>query len=134
MKEVYPRISGFILLIVLCISCATAEKSGLFPENDLFVTRKYVGNFLDYRSADHSGFGEPYIIWIKTTQDSVYGKISAYSRKCEFEPGDRLFIRRIYQSPGIFGYWIYQIENENRVTYKISEFQYGNKVLAQSWF
>lgn len=133
MKAAYTKISVLIILMVLGISCATTQRTGI-SGNDLFVTRKYVGNFVDFRAAEQPGFGDPHILWIKTTRDSVYGKISAYSRKCEFEPGDRLFIRRVYQSPGMFGYWVYQIENENKVSYKISEFQYGNKVLAQSWF
>lgn len=127
---------GFILLVVLGISCATAEKSGLLSEDKVFVTRKFVGNFVDYRHTSPENLGDPHIIWIKTTQDSIYGKISAYSRKCEFQPGDRLYLRRAYHSPGIFGFWVYQIENdrEDKVWYEISEFQYGNRVLAQSWF
>jgi len=126
---------GFILLLVSGISCATSEKSGI-SEDKIFVTRKFVGNFVGYRHTSPANLGDPHLIWIKTTQDSTYGKISAYSRKCEFQPGDRLYLRRAYRSPGIFGFWIYQIENDNedKVWYEISEFQYGNKVLAQSWF
>ncbi len=127
---------GFLLLILTGLSCATTEKSGLLQEDELFVTRKYVGNFVDYRYTGPETFGGPHIVWIKTTQDSVFGKISAYSRKCDFQEGDRLYIRRVYQAPDIFGYWRYQIENESdtKVWYEISAFQYGNKVLAQSWF
>ena len=135
-KEKYSitRSGIIIYFILLGVSCATAEKSGLLPEDELSLTRKYVGNFVDFRITEKARFGDPHIIWIKTTQDSVYGKISAYSRKCEFEPGERLYIRRIYVSPGVFGHWVYQIENDYRLWYKISEFQYGKKVLAQSWF
>jgi hypothetical protein len=133
MKTAFTKNSVLILLMVLGISCTMTKRQGISGD-DLLLTRKYVGNFVDFRTAEEPGFGDPHILWIKTTQDTVYGKISAYSRKCEFEHGDRLFIRRVYQSPGMFGYWVYQIENENRVSYKISEFQYGNKVLAQSWF
>ena len=124
----------FILFMVLGISCATSEKSGLLPEDELFVTRKYVGNFIDYKHTGPISFGSPHIIWIKTTRDTVYGKISAYSQSCKFARGDRLYLRRVYQSPGFFGYWMYQIENENDVWYKISEFQHDNKVLVQTWF
>jgi hypothetical protein len=134
LKSYSSSLAGLLLLTLVSISCATTERSGLLPEDELSVTRKYVGNFLDYRYTEKARFGDPHIIWIKTTQDSVYGKISAYSRKCEFLPGERLYIRRVYQSPGVFGYWEYQIENDNKVWYKISEFQYGKKVLAQSWF
>lgn len=128
------KIAGLILFMGIAISCATSNKSGMLPEDELFVTRKYVGDFLDSRHTDPGTFGSPHLIWIKTTQDTVYGKISAYSRDCEFVPGDRLYLRRAYQAPGMFGYWIYQIENENDIWYRISEFQHDNKVLVQSWF
>jgi hypothetical protein len=73
---------------------------------------------------------------VTTTLDTLYGKISVYSRKCEFKPGERLYIRRIFENTGVFGSWIYNIENENadRVSYKISEFRNGDKVLAQRWY
>jgi hypothetical protein len=127
------KISGFILLIVLGISCATADKSGLLAEDEMFVARKYVGNFTNYCYTGPHDFGWPNTIWIETTQESVYGKIPAYSLRCEFQPGESLYIRRAYQSTGIYGYWIYQIENENNVWYKLSEFQCGNNVLAKSF-
>jgi len=127
---------GFSLIMVLCISCTMTKKAGLLPEDELFVSRKYVGNFVDYKHINPTSFGAPHIIWIRTTQESLYNKILAYSRSCEFAPGERLYIRRVYQSSGIFGYWMYQIENEkqDKVWYKISELQYDNKILAQSWF
>jgi hypothetical protein len=124
---------GFILLILLGISCATTDRSGLLTEDELVVARKYVGEFMYYRYTSPSDYGWPNTVWIETTQDSVYGKISVYSRGCEFEPGERLYIRRSYESPGVYGYWIYQIENENNIWYKLSEFQNGNNVLAKSF-
>ena len=134
LKSYFSLLAVLIILTLGSMSCATTERSGLFPEDELSVTRKYVGNFIDYRHTEKARFGDPHLIWIKTTQDSVYGIISAYSRKCDFIPGERIYIRRVYQSPGVFGYWEYQIENDKKVWYKISEFQYGKKVLAQSWF
>lgn len=128
------RKACFLLLITVTVSCATTEKAGVLPEDELFITRKYVGDFVDSRHTSPEKPGSPHIIWIKTTQDTIYGKISAYSRDCEFVKGDRLFLRRVYQSPGIFGYWIYQIENDNDIWYRISEFQHDNKVLVQVWF
>lgn len=126
---------GFFVLLVISVSCATVDKSGI-SEDQFYVTRKYVGNFVDFRYTSPSGFGDPHIIWIKTSQDSLYGKISAYSRKCDFKAGDRLYLRRIYQSPGISGYWTYQIENdsEDKVWYKLCEFQNSRNKLAQAWF
>lgn len=128
--------TGLLFIMILSISCATSEKSGLLPEDELFVTRKYAGNFISYKYSGPARLGDPHIVWIKTTQDSVYGIISAYSSTCDFEPGERLYLRRVYKSPGVFGYWMYQIENdrEDQILYKINEFQYGNKVLVQTWF
>lgn len=127
---------GFLLVILIGVSCASVNKSGLLPEDELFLTRKFVGNFVECEITPPKYLGSPHMLKISTTLDSLYGKISAYSRKCEFAPGDRLYIRRVYQRTGVFGSWIYQIENENpvKVFYQISEFQNGNKVLAQSWF
>jgi hypothetical protein len=127
---------GFLLIMLAGISCASSNKSGLFPEDELFVTRKFVGNFVECEMTPPSYFGNPHILSITTTLDTLYGKISAYSKKCDFLPGDRLYVRRVYQTTGVFGSWIYQIENENpeRVSYQVSGFQSGKKVLAQSWF
>jgi hypothetical protein len=125
---------AFFLLIVFS-SCATTNQPAL-KENQLLLTRKYVGDFVDYRYTGPEKFGDPHIIWIKTTMDTTYGKISAYSQKCEFNKGDRLYIRRNYYSPGsAFGYWIYQIESEdNKSFYRLSEFQHQSKSLIQNWF
>jgi hypothetical protein len=125
---------GFILMIVLGISCATTKKSGMLPEDEFFVTRKYIGNFLDYRHSEPATIGDPHLIWIKTTQDSTYGNISVYSKKCEFSHGDKLYLRRTYFTPGFFGYWRYQIENDSSVYYTLSEYQYDKKILVQTWF
>ena len=134
MKILMRNKAGFIFFALFIISCATTERSGFLQEDELFVTRKYVGDFVDSRHTSPERLGSPHLIWIKTTQDTIYGKISAYSQKCEFVPGDRLYLRRVYQSPGVFGYWMYQIENENDIWYKISEFQHDSKVLVQVWF
>jgi hypothetical protein len=127
---------GFLLVMLVGISCAVTNKSGLLQEDELFVTRKYVGNFVECETKAPAFFGNPHILSITTTLDTLYGKISAYSRKCDFLPGERLYIRRVYQKTDIFGSWIYQIENDNanKISYQISEFQNGKKVLAQSWF
>jgi hypothetical protein len=127
---------GLFIVILAGIACSVTNKAGLLPEDQLFVTRKYVGNFVEAEIKPPSFFGNPHILLITTTLDSLYGKISAYSRKCEFQQGDRLYIKRVYQSSEIFGSWIYKIENENpvKVSYQISEIRNGNKVLAQDWY
>jgi hypothetical protein len=125
-----------MLFILSGVSCAVTKKPGLMPEDELFVTRKYVGNFVGFDAIDTVSFGNPNVLSITTTLDTIYGKISVYSKKCDFVPGDRLYIRRVFQTTGVFGSWIYNIENENttRVSYKISEFRNGDKVLAQRWY
>lgn len=120
--------------MVLGISCSTTEKSGLLPEDNIFITREYIGNFVDYRHTMPESFGDPHLIWIKTTMDSTYGKICVYSKKCEFSYGDKIYFRRTYSTPGVFGYWVYQIENDSSVSYRVSEFQYDNKLFVQNWY
>ena len=49
--------------------------------------------------------------------------------------GDKLYIRRTFFSPGdVTGYWIYQIENDASVYYRLSEFQYDKKVYVETLF
>ena len=123
------------IFLLLLASCASTKQSDI-QEDSLIITRKYVGNFVEYRQHIPGKFGEPYLIWIKTTMDSTYGKISAYSERCDFKPGDRLYIKRIQLSPGpVSTYWEYQIESDdNSVTYKLSEFQHDRKNLIRNWF
>ncbi len=99
----------------------------------MLISRKYVGNFIDSGYTSPTSFGWPNTVWIETTQDSIYGTISVYSPRCEFEPRERLYIGRAYQSQSVYGYWMYQIENENKIWYKLSEFQDGHKVLEESF-
>ncbi len=123
------------IILLLLASCASTKQSGV-QEDSLILTRKYVGNFVEYRQHIPEKFGEPYLIWIKTTMDSTYGKISAYSERCDFKEGDRLYIKRIQLSPGpVSTYWEYQIESDdNSVSYKLSEFQHDRKNLIRNWF
>ena len=124
-----------ILLILLSVSCVTTKKS-IISEDTLFQTRKYVGVFLDYRQTPPKRFGDPNLIWIKTNMEGVYGKISAYSKECKFTAGERLFVRKVYYSPGgISGYWVYQIESSDEsITYRLSEFQYDKKKSVRAMF
>ena len=132
---IMKKIMVIVLLILLSVSCVTTKRSSLH-EDELFQSRKYVGNFIEYRQSESKHFGDPNLIWIKTTMSGTYGKLSAYSKECRFTIGDRLYIRRVYLMPGgISGYWIYQIEsNDESITYRLSEFQYDNRKYVQSWF
>jgi len=122
-------------MVVALSSCATVKKTTTLPEDELFQTRKYVGNFIEYRHTGPERLGDPHLIWIKTSLESVYGIISAYSRDCQFNVNDRLFIRRIYFTTVLSEYWLYQIESDSlKKPYRLSKFQYDDKVLIQTWF
>ncbi len=129
------KLTFLLLLFSVVISCTTSNRSDSeIDEDRLYVTRRYIGDYEDFRHTAPGSFGDPHLIWIKTTQDSTFGKISAYSSDCEFNAGDRLYLRRKYVTPGVFGYWIYQIENDSSVFYRVCEFQNDRKVLVQSWY
>ena len=114
---------------------SSKKSSQAVTEDKLFISRRYVGNFVDYRQTGSDTFNGPNIIWIKTSMDDIFGKISAYGKKCDFSVGDKLYIKRSYYTPGgIFGFWIYRIENDSSVYYKITDFQHDRKVMVETWF
>jgi len=111
------------------------KETELLADDELFIIRKYVGRFLDYRHSGPDTYAGPNLIWIKTTMESTYGKISAYGKTCKFSAGDNLYLKRTLYSPGeISGYWIYQIENDSSIYYRASDFQHDKKVAIESWF
>ena len=117
----------------------TSKKSNkafkIIIEDKLFVSRKYVGKFVDYRQTGPSDSKGLNLIWIKTTLDKTFGKISALGKKCEFSVDDKLYIKRTYYSPGVVsGYWVYQIENDSSVYYRLTDFQHDHKVSVETWF
>ncbi|MDM8004288.1 MAG: hypothetical protein QUS66_15550 [Bacteroidota bacterium] len=125
-----------LMLVAIVASCSTTRKgtSGI-AEDDLIITRKYVGDFIEYRHTGPENYEGPNIIWIKTTMENQYGKISAYGRKCDFASGDRLYLRRIFYSPGIVsGYWVYVIENDGAVSYRATDLQHDREVFIKTWF
>ena len=76
------------LLIVPSKSPAKRSKkpSLIIEEEGLVITRKYVGSFLEYRHTGYETTEGPNLIWIKTSMENTYGKISAYGKKCEYPP------------------------------------------------
>jgi hypothetical protein len=125
----------FILLMSLTASCSTINtSSSLIEEDKLYVTRKYIGNFLSYLHTEPDHFGNPHLIWLGTTMDSVHGRISAYSKECAFSEGERLYLRRVQVDKGQDAFWVYEIENGDSVRYKINEYQNHNTAPLQSWF
>jgi len=125
----------FIISTIACVSCSVSHTaSEVLGEDELFITRKYVGSYLDYRHTGSEDFAGPNVIWIKTTMDSIYGKIAAYGRKCDFTSGDRLYLKRVYSTPGVMGYWTYQIENDSSVFYEVMKFQSDKDYFIEKLF
>jgi hypothetical protein len=114
---------------------SSKRSSEIIIEDEFLVTRKYVGDYLDYRHTGTSTSDGPNIIWIKTSLDKTFGKLSAYGKTCNFRKGDKLYLRRIFYSPGdVSGYWVYHIENDSSVFYRLSEYQYDRKVFVETLF
>ena len=123
----------FLVLMGIIISCSTTKKSAsLLQEDQFFITRRYIGNFMDYCHTGPQIVGGNDLIWIKTTIYSSYGKISAYSKKCDFSMGDKIYLRPISSTPGNLGNWVYQIENDSSVNYRVSEFRFENNIFTRS--
>jgi hypothetical protein len=134
MEKIKTYKTGLMLsltLILTLLSCAVSRQP--IVEDEIVASRRYVGNFIRYEYASPNDYGWPNTEWIVTTKFGVYGRISAYSNGCRFSPGDRLYIRKVGDSPMADSYWSYQIENESNVNYKLSEFQDGNQLLARSF-
>lgn len=113
----------------------TPRKDFIIEEDELTIVRKYAGTFLEYRHTGPSTHGGPNIIWIKTSMENVFGKISALGRTCDFIPGDNLYLTRTLFSPGgVSGYWEYYIENNSSVSYRLTELQHDRKVLVETLF
>ncbi len=125
------------LLVVPFTSPVKQSKraSSNIEEDELMIIRRYVGTYLDYRNTGAETYGSPNLIWIKTSMEKIYGKVSAYGRSCEFTVGDNLYLKRTFYSPGgISGYWVYQIENNSGISYRLTDFQHDRKVMAETWF
>lgn len=134
MARRYIKILSFLALVCAAVSCITGNKSAsLNDEEKLSVTRMYVGNFLDYQHTIADSKGNPDLIWISTSGDSIHGKISAYSKECHFAPGERLYLRRVLSANGKSEAWVYQIENADTVNYKLNEYQAHKRGLVDAW-
>jgi hypothetical protein len=126
----------FLVLMAMTVSCGSLRRSSAtIEEDELIITRKYVGEFIEHRQTGPENYDGPNMIWVKTTMEDLYGKISAYGRKCEFTEGDRLYLRRTFYSPGIVsGYWVYYIENDAAVSYRATDLQHDRGVFIRTWF
>ena len=125
----------FLILTCTIISCATEKKSSsLLNSGDLITTRRYIGNFIDYSYTGPEVIGGVDLIWIKTTLYPRYGKISVYGRNCAFSAGQKLYLKRTGSTPGRYGIWEFQVENDSSACYKVSEYRYENNVLVRANF
>jgi hypothetical protein len=129
------KITGLLFLTFILTSCLSTRQSAIM-EDELFLSRKYVGDFAGYRNTMPARFGDPHLIWIKTSLEEVHGEISAFSKTCDFRQGDRLYIRKSYSNRGgIWGDWTYHIETDSsKSNYIVSQFRLGEKILVQTWF
>ena len=126
---------ALLVLAGIIFSCSTSKKASMAPvENEMLNTRRYIGNFIDYCHTGPEIFGSTHLIWIKTTLYNNFGKISAYGTKCNFSPGDKVYLKRLYTTPGKSGSWDYLIENDSSVCYRVSDFRYESNVLVQASF
>ena len=117
----------FLVLMGLLISCSTTRTSyPLLQEEQLLITRKYIGNFIDYCHTGPEITGGMDLVWIKTTVYSTYGRISVYGKTCKFSVGDKIYLKPVYATPDNYGNWLYQIENDSSVVYRVSDYRYEN--------
>lgn len=123
----------FLAVFLIIISCTiTKRSSSQLPEDQITLTRRYIGNFIDYYHTDSSIVGGKDIIWIKTTIYNTFGKLSAYGRQCDFSVGDKIYLKSISSSPDKYGNWVFQIENDFTVSYRVSEYRFENNTFTTS--
>jgi hypothetical protein len=123
----------YVILMGIIISCSTTKKaSAPLQEDQFLITRKYIGNFIECYHTGPEVVGGTDLIWIRTTIYSTYGKISIYGKSCDFSVGDKIYLRPISSTPETYGKWVYQIENDNSVIYRVSEYRFENNVFTQS--
>jgi hypothetical protein len=125
----------FLLITGVIISCSTEKKAHSYlNDSGIAVTRRCIGNYIDYNHTGPEVFGGVNLIWIRTTQFNSFGKISAYGKDCKFEPGEKIYIKRMFSTPGPFGNWEYQLENDSADVYRLSNYRYENNVLVMAMF
>jgi hypothetical protein len=123
----------FFLLFGVIISCSTANNTSTnIQEEQFLITRKYIGNFVDYYHTGPEVVGGSDLIWIKTSVYNTFGKISVYGRKCDFTVGDKIYLKPIYSTPGSYGNWEYQLENDSSVVYRVSDIRFENNVFTRT--
>jgi len=121
-------------MVSVISSCTVKSSHCIVKEDELISRRKYIGEFIDYRHTGPEILGGTHLIWIKTTLYNSFGKIAAYGRNCDFTPGEKIYLKRLYSTPGANGNWEYQVENDSMDFYLVSDFRYENNALVQASF
>jgi hypothetical protein len=122
----------FLVLLGIFVSCSTIKNSSsVHQENQLFISRRYIGNFIAYYHTGTQVIGNVDLIWIRTTVYNTYGKLSAYGTTCEFAVGDKIYLKST-STPGKSNDWEYQIENDSSISYRVSEYRFANFVFYKS--
>jgi hypothetical protein len=123
------RVLYLIITVAIISACSVSEP--VMPQEELMITRKYVGNLLDYRRVEGEGLLDPDVVWLKTTLESNYGKIGIYVKgELKLDTNERLYLRRTHaDSPGI-DQWNYFLEsNSGEVYYRLHGAVKGEEVL-----
>lgn len=116
-----------ILSLLLLASCATT-KPDFLPEDQMFITRKYIGDVV--RCSEPSRVNGNYITEIKINTGDL---LQVYCRKCKFTTGDRLYVRIEDLGDTFANSLVYVVESRSG-TYRISQMEYGDKLLVQESF
>lgn len=113
-----------ILFIIIAIVRCSATRS--LSEGSLIITRKYAGNYLDFRQTGEGGPLDPYVFWIKTSLEEEYGKIGVYAKgQMGFTLNDRLYLRRTFYQHPAMKTWEYKLESSDK---KVFYFIYGTSI------
>jgi len=129
MKFKGTKILYLAVILTTIASCTVTEP--VIQQDQLLITRKYVGNLLDYRRVEGEGLLDPDVVWLKTTMENNYGKIGIYIKgELKLDTGERLYIRRTHSdTPGI-SQWTYFLEsNTGEVYYRLHASRKGEDVL-----
>jgi hypothetical protein len=125
-----------LLLFTIFIFCSCSAEKHIphaHRNGDLIITKKFIGNYIDYCHTGPEICGGTDLIWIKTTHIDSFGKISAYGKTCDFRPGERIYLNSIHSLERPTGDWEYEIGNDSALLYKVSEYQYQNKNFIKAW-
>jgi hypothetical protein len=82
------KIFLFFVLIGTMVSCTTVKgPSSVLRDDDFPITRKYIGNFVDYCHTGPEVFGGVNLIWIKPHFTPLLVKFQHTVRIVIFQPG-----------------------------------------------